>query len=54
MNLREIIMREQMKNVSILLSNKEGELNKERIMNENVKKEYKMLQNINKELRKRI
>jgi hypothetical protein len=32
-----------MKNVSILLSNKEGELNKERIMNENVKKEYKML-----------
>jgi hypothetical protein len=32
-----------MKNVSILLSNKEGELNKERIMNENIKKEYKML-----------
>ena len=43
-----------MKNVSILLSNKEGELNKERIMNENIKKEYKILQNINKELRKRI
>jgi hypothetical protein len=32
-----------MKNVSILLSNKEGELNKERIMNENIKKEYKIL-----------